>query len=131
MNPAELDLDAALCDRIPSVAYVYGTDVLGLYVPVNHTPSAGGNDMIYISVPAAAGSTEDSVHAWLADNPLEIVYKLATPLTYQISGAEVESLLGVNNVLAESGPVDVTFRCDPTLALDQIRNAILSLGNNT
>ena len=131
VNPSELDLDAALCDRIPSVAYVYGNDILGLYVPTNHTPSAGGNDFMYISVPAAAGSTEDSVHAWLADNPLEIVYKLATPLTYQLTMAEIDSILGVNNVLAESGPVAVTFRCDPTLALDQIRNAILSLGNNT
>ena len=38
----------------------------------------------------------------------QVVYKLATPLTYQLTGQEVQMLLGENNVWTSSGPVSVT-----------------------
>lgn len=37
----------------------------------------------------------------------EVCYKLATPQTYQLTPTEVKSLLGVNNIFADTGEVDV------------------------
>lgn len=37
----------------------------------------------------------------------EVCYKLATPVTYQLTPTEVKSLLGVNNIWADTGEVDV------------------------
>ena len=37
----------------------------------------------------------------------EVCYKLATPQTYQLTPTEVKSLLGVNNIFADTGKVDV------------------------
>ena len=38
----------------------------------------------------------------------QVVYELATPLTYQLTGQEIEVLVGENNVWTSSGPVSVT-----------------------
>lgn len=40
----------------------------------------------------------------------KIVYGLATPTTVQLTPTEVKSLLGQNNIWADSGNVDVTYR---------------------
>lgn len=39
---------------------------------------------------------------------VQLVYELATPLTYQLSPQEVEALVGTNNVWSSSGGVSVT-----------------------
>ena len=39
----------------------------------------------------------------------EIVYPLATPVTYQLTPTEIRSLLGLNEVWADCGPVDVRY----------------------
>lgn len=46
---------------------------------------------------------------WLASNPLQVVYELATPTTVQLTPTEVTTLLGENNIWADSGSVEVTF----------------------
>ena len=38
-----------------------------------------------------------------------IVYKLANPITYQLTPQQITSLLGTNNILADAGTVTVTF----------------------
>lgn len=61
-----------------------------------------------------------------------LVYALATPAApITLSADDVLSLPGDCNVWADCGDVEAVFRCDPTLALDQLRSAILALGNNT
>lgn len=40
----------------------------------------------------------------------QVVYKLATPLIYQLTPQEVKSLLGVNNIWSDSGDVTVTLK---------------------
>jgi hypothetical protein len=41
------------------------------------------------------------------NTPITICAKLATPQTYQLTPTEVKSLLGVNNIYADTGEVDV------------------------
>ena len=68
---------------------------------------------------------------YAAGTPVTVVWVLATPITLQLTAADVATVLGENILTADAGSISATFRCDPTLALDELRNAILSLGNNT
>ena len=42
---------------------------------------------------------------WLASNPLEVVYELATPTTIQLTPTAVKSLTATNNLWADTGDV--------------------------
>ncbi len=48
----------------------------------------------------------------------QVVYKLATPITYDLTPQEITSLLGVNNVWSDTGDTDVTYRADTKLYLE-------------
>lgn len=39
----------------------------------------------------------------------QVVYRLATPITYQLTPTEVKTLLGMNNIHADTGDVSVTY----------------------
>ena len=45
----------------------------------------------------------------------QVVYKLATPQTYQLTPQEVELLLGTNNLWTDCGVVEVTYKADTYL----------------
>ena len=61
---------------------------------------------------------------------VQLVYELATPTTYTLTPTEVSTLLGENNVWCDSGIVDVTYRKDINIVIDELTNAIVSLGSN-
>ena len=65
--------------------------------------------------PALCGNTVASFQTWLASNPIQVVYELATPQTYQLTGQQIELLLGENNIFADSGNVTVEYGHNPTL----------------
>lgn len=50
-----------------------------------------------------------------AETPLQAVYPLSAPITYRISENEVKTLLGGNNISADTGDVSVTYRADTGL----------------
>lgn len=75
-------------------------------------------------------TTVDGFKTWLASNNITVVYELANPTTIQLTPTEVKSLLGSNNIWADSGTVEVEYRADTTLAFENLKNAILSLGGN-
>ena len=47
----------------------------------------------------------------------QVVYELATPLTYQLSPAQITTISGYNQISANSGGVSLTYRADPTLSV--------------
>lgn len=47
--------------------------------------------------------------SWLADNNVTVVYELATPVNYQLTPAQIEQLLGQNNVFCSTGDVAVKY----------------------
>lgn len=63
--------------------------------------------------------------AWMADN-LEITYPLATPITYQLTPTEVTTLLGVNNIWADTGDSAVTYRADVGMYVDKRIAALMA-----
>ena len=52
------------------------------------------------------------LRTYLASNPLQIVYPLADPQTYSLTGQEISTLLGENNVWADSGDIEITYHTD-------------------
>ena len=65
-----------------------------------------GNLIIY--VPSSITSVTDW-KTWLSSNNLQIVYELATPQTYTLTPEEVSTILGYNNISADSGDVSVVY----------------------
>ena len=49
----------------------------------------------------------------------QVVYALATPVTYQLTAQEVRTLLGANNIWADTGDTTVQYRADPTRYIDK------------
>lgn len=51
--------------------------------------------------------------SYLASNPLQVCYELATPQTYTLTPTEVELLTGANNVWADAGAIlEMTYRTE-------------------
>jgi hypothetical protein len=56
-----------------------------------------------------SGFTQEGVaewKTWLSTHNLQAVYELATPQTYQLTPTQVKSLLGTNNVWADTGDIE-------------------------
>ena len=62
-----------------------------------------------------------------AMNGVQLVYELATPTEITLTPTEVKSLLGANNIWANSGTVEVEYRADTTLAYNELLSLIASL----
>ena len=58
--------------------------------------------------------------AWLAENPLHIVYPLATPITYTLTPQQIALLRGNNTLWADTGDTTLTYRQDVGLLLEAI-----------
>lgn len=74
---------------------------------------------IYYYPPETVTSVE-GFKTWLASNPLQVIYPLATPLTYQLSAQEIKSFLGINNVWSDAGNMDVEYRADTKLFIERL-----------
>ena len=57
--------------------------------------------------------------AYLNEHPLQAVYKIA-PQTYQLTPQEVRTLLGTNNIWADTGDTSVTYKADTKLYIEQL-----------
>lgn len=55
-----------------------------------------------------------------AGTPVQIVYELAEPITYQLTPQEVTTLLGTNHVWTDVGPVEVTYPADTKLFIEKL-----------
>jgi len=51
---------------------------------------------------------------------VQLVYELATPITYQLTPQELNTLLGQNNIWTDVGTVDVEYPADTKLYIEQL-----------
>jgi len=74
--------------------------------------------------------TLQEYRTYLANNPLEICYELAEPITYTLTPQEIRTLLGTNNIWADTGDTAVTYPADTKLYIDRkITEAIAAAMN--
>lgn len=71
---------------------------------------------LYIRI--ANFTTKEEYDAYLTMNPLQVVYELVTPVTYQLDPTELSTLLGQNTISADTGPVTLRYRADTKLYID-------------
>ena len=50
-------------------------------------------------------TTASDWQTWLQSNPLQVVYELATPIEIQLSSADVQAIIGNNNIYADTGDI--------------------------
>lgn len=64
----------------------------------------------YVAVrPNNDGITTAAFKALLAEQSMQVVYKLTTPITYQLTPQEIKTLCGVNNIWSDTGNIEVTY----------------------
>lgn len=103
------------------------TPLDGLYCEVykTATSSAAGSGKVNYTIASGSGAAAglrirnndySDVQSFLAAfGNYYVVYPLETPQTYQLEPEEVKTLLGVNNIYADTGDVEVTYRADVDL----------------
>jgi hypothetical protein len=62
---------------------------------------------------------------------VQLVYELATPTTYNLTPTEVKTLLGINNIFADCGDVDVEYVRDATLIINKLLELVSGNNNRT
>ena len=62
--------------------------------------------------------------------PVQICYKLETPITIQLTPQDILALGGVNTLYAEAGDITVSGRISPIWMNEQLKSAIIALGGN-
>ena len=68
----------------------------------------------------------ESLKTWLASHNLQVVYPLATSVTYYLTPTEIKSFLGVNNIWSDAGGMAVEYRADTKLYVDRKIHEALS-----
>ena len=52
------------------------------------------------------------------ENPIQVCYALATPIVYNFTAGQIKSVLGENNVWAETGDITLKYAADTKLYID-------------
>lgn len=88
-------------------------------LPSNRFENKAGKNYVGISTGASRASfyianglfgdgvelTAANLKTWLSTNNLEVFYKLATPQTYTLTADQITTLLGTNNIWADTGDI--------------------------
>ena len=103
--------DKIVCNRLQSYDFQSKNEYLNAdsgitgYYDVNSAYPT--QNWIYAKVPSVSSVTD--FRAWLSANPLQVVYELATPLTFQLTPQQIQTLVGVNNVWSEQGDIELSY----------------------
>lgn len=103
----------------------------------------GTGELVVDRAVIASYNSESLSGEWISDRDVyasgttpttgaQVVYKLATPITYQLTDLEVIKLLkGTNNIWADTGDTEATYRADTKLYIDnKITQAIAAALNS-
>lgn len=52
-------------------------------------------------------NTKAAINAYLSANPVQVVYELATPLTFTVTASQINTIVGENYVWADCGDIEV------------------------
>ena len=82
---------------------------------ITNTANVGynaGAKFVYLNRTAweKIGSTSEELNAYAAIHPIQFVFQLTDPITIQINPQEINTLIGVNNIWADTGDVSVKYR---------------------
>lgn len=71
--------------------------------------------------------TLDEFKEWLAQNPVQIAYKLATPIIIPLTPQQITALAGLNTVYSDADGMTVGYNKDLTKAFEDVNSTIGSI----
>ena len=75
-----------------------------------------------IQLPDNTGIAYMALDEGVSASDVQLVYELLQPTTYQLTPTEIQTLLGENNVWADSGDVEVVYVRDLNIAINNLLN---------
>ena len=101
----------------PRTSSVIGNDICSIYKTVSsdNVSQDGYDYSIAINAPGRNIYIQDSRYTVASDfktamNGVQLVYELATPTTIQLPPCPIDTLQGVNNIWADTGDIDLTYK---------------------
>ena len=64
---------------------------------------------MWITVPTTIATLADFL-TYISSNPIEVVYELTTPFDIDLTPVQIRAIVGVNNVFADTGNIEVKFK---------------------
>lgn len=116
----------------------FGTEVSGIesrtnnllcsnYATVKNNPNTNAYGTIRATAEHSSNGIKISDTAYTDTNAftaamsgVQLVYELANPITYQLTPQEVKTILGENNIFADTGDVSVEYRADIKLYISKV-----------
>lgn len=107
VNTVDVYRAKSLCDKLKWSNGTHAELSLSEYTA---TVAGGGETMtIRFVLPISETATATEANAYIANNNYTFVFPLATPQTVQLTPQEVNSLLGQNNISADTGDIDIVY----------------------
>ena len=83
--------------------------------------SGSNSSAAFVCLSATLGvTTVAQFNQWIADNGYYVVYAIATPQTYQLTPQQLMTILGTNNVWADTGNVSVKYPADTKMFIEKL-----------
>ena len=109
MQTASSNYEYKQCNYLQH-AFNYNLDVPHWYI----------NNQLYVYLPVSeVDTTKESWVSYFAEHPLTIYVPYANPIVYNLTAAQIRTLLGQNNIWADTGDMSVTYRADTKLYIDK------------
>lgn len=103
-NGKERGFQKSICNEFENVNSAFGSANYGIYSDHSNLINT------YFRMPNADVNTKSEFLAWIAQHPIQLVYELATPITYQLTPQTIAMLRGVNNVWSNAnGNTELTY----------------------
>jgi hypothetical protein len=107
VNTVDIYRAKSLCDKLQWSNSEHAYLSLSEYTA---TVASGGASMtVRFVLPISDSATTAEANTYLQSNNYTFVFPLATPQTVQLTPQEVNSLLGQNNISADTGDIDIVY----------------------
>ena len=106
------------------VAINCGNSMKTAHVICSHFANVETAAVRYAYIPTAL--TAEELKTFMQNNTVTMAYYLATPVTYHLTPTQITSLLGQNNVWADTGDIAVTYKADTKLYIDKKLSALIA-----
>lgn len=93
-----------ICDKLSLSADAYNRTSGGKFYC-----TTGLSERIYVSMEGSVVGSKAGMIQWLRDNTPLFVYELATPTTIQLPPCPIDTLLGENNIWADTGDTTLQY----------------------
>jgi hypothetical protein len=97
-RPADTYIGKIICDKLQTCIGSSIADFVSAESGITGYAESGYVGQNWIYAKANGATTAAEFKAWLTNNPIQVVYTLAAPLTYQLTPQEIAALIGQNYI---------------------------------